>query len=177
MFYQLFQRWSESDRVRGIIEPWQFRPCHLPGFVCEWPALSVVSSQSRWPSVPPFHVGWIYPWICLWMWHVSILHQRLLTRSENSLYWSIFLISVKYFFLSKNVIHITWRFPESTLDIWIKNICTLLDLLIKFATIITLTHIYKYSLFLEFVGKWFFWNIYHSKSMHCMLQKELTYVC
>lgn len=88
-----------------------------------------------------------------------------------------FIISVKYFVLSKNVSHINWRFSESTLDIWIKNICNLLDLFIKFATLITLTHIYKYSLFLEFVGKWFFWNIYHSKSMHCMLQKELTYVC
>lgn len=88
-----------------------------------------------------------------------------------------FIISVKYFGLSKNVSHINWRFSESTLDIWIKNICNLLDLLIKLSTLITLTHIYKYSLFLAFVGKWFFWNIYHSKSMHCMLQKELTYVC
>lgn len=79
MFYQLFQRWSESDRVRGIIQPWRFRPCHLPGSVCEWPALSVVSPQPRWLSVPPVHVGRIDHW----MWRVSILHQTLLTRSAN----------------------------------------------------------------------------------------------
>lgn len=85
IFNQLFPHCSESDRVRGIIQPWQFRPWHLPGSVCEWPALSVVSPQSRWPSVPSVDVRQIF----LWMWRVSILHQKLLTRSANALtYWS-----------------------------------------------------------------------------------------